>query len=115
MKRPIHHGVALFHLAYKRAKLFTNQELKEQMLYFLPKIDSKEHHGDFFQQLINYGDQKDSTFSSSICWKRESLVKPLFWWESFGFQLPYLQRVALRILGQVSSPSNLVLMKCEVI
>ncbi|KAH7388481.1 hypothetical protein KP509_16G077800 [Ceratopteris richardii] len=86
--------------AYKRAELFANQELKEQMFHFLPKIVSEEHHGDFLQQLINYGDQRGSAFSSSICWKRESLVKPLFWWESFGFQLPYIQKVALRILGQ---------------
>ncbi|KAH7420572.1 hypothetical protein KP509_13G012700 [Ceratopteris richardii] len=100
MKRPIHHVDALLHPAYKRAELFANQELKEQMFHFLPKIVSEEHHGDFLQQLINYGDQRGSAFSSSICWKRESLVKPLFWWESFGFQLAYLQKVALRILRQ---------------
>ncbi|MCO5560710.1 hypothetical protein L7F22_014328 [Adiantum nelumboides] len=101
MKRPIHGFAALLHPAYKKPSLFSDQVLNEERMKYLPKVLKEELHGEFLQEVINYGDQRRTAFASSVCWKRESLVKPLFWWESFGYQMPHVQRVALRVLGQV--------------
>ncbi|MCO5605241.1 hypothetical protein L7F22_059421 [Adiantum nelumboides] len=102
MKRPIHGFVVLLHPAYKKPSLFSDQVLNEERMKYLPKVLKEELHGEFLQEVINYGDQRGTTFASAVCWKRESLVKPLFWWESFGYQMPHVQRVALRVLGQVN-------------
>ncbi|MCO5580409.1 hypothetical protein L7F22_034275 [Adiantum nelumboides] len=69
---------------------------------YLPKVLKEELQGEFLQEVINYGDQRSTAFASAVCWKRDSLVKPLFWWESFGYQMPHIQGVALRVLGQVN-------------
>ncbi|MCO5591434.1 hypothetical protein L7F22_045417 [Adiantum nelumboides] len=102
MKRPIHGFAALLHPAYKKPSLFSDQVLNEERMKYLPKVLKEELHGDFLQEVINYGDQRGTAFASAVCWKREFLVKPLFWWESFGYQMPHVQRVALRVLGQVN-------------
>ncbi|MCO5559169.1 hypothetical protein L7F22_012763 [Adiantum nelumboides] len=99
MKRPIHGFAALLHPAYKKTSLFSDQVFNEERMKYLPKVLKEELHGEFLQEVINYGDQRGTAFASSVCWK-ESLVKPLFWWESFGFQMPHVQRVALSVLGQ---------------
>ncbi|MCO5614852.1 hypothetical protein L7F22_069137 [Adiantum nelumboides] len=101
MKRPIHGFAALLHPAYKKPFLFSNQVLNEERMKYLSKVLKEELHGEFLQEVINYGDQRGTAFASAVCWKRESLVKPLFWWESFGYQMPHVQQVALRVLGQV--------------
>ncbi|KAI5081758.1 hypothetical protein GOP47_0001501 [Adiantum capillus-veneris] len=75
MRRPIYGFAALLHPAFKKPSIFADQALQEEC-------------------------DKGTAFASSVCWKRDSLVKPLFWWECFGYQLPHLQRVALRVLGQ---------------
>ncbi|MCO5578193.1 hypothetical protein L7F22_032031 [Adiantum nelumboides] len=103
MKRPIHGFAALLHPAYKKPSLFSDQVLNEERMKYLPKVLKEELHGEFLQEVINYGDQRGTAFASSVCWKRESLVKPLFWWESFGYQMPQVQRVAMRVLGQVNA------------
>ena len=104
MKRPIHGLAALLHPAYKSPSLFTDNTLLEDRDAYLTKILALDvdKHGTFLQELINYNDQRCTAFVSTICWKRESLVKPLFWWECFGYQLPILQRLAMRILAQVN-------------
>ncbi|KAI5082086.1 hypothetical protein GOP47_0001829 [Adiantum capillus-veneris] len=99
-RRSIHGFAALLHLTFKKPSIFGDQALQEERDKHLPKILNEEHHGEFLQELINYGDQRGTAFASSVCWNRDSLVKPLFWWECFGYQLPHLQRVALRVLGQ---------------
>ncbi|MCO5551318.1 hypothetical protein L7F22_004819 [Adiantum nelumboides] len=101
MKRPIHGFAALLRPAYKKPSLFFDQVLNEERMKYLPKVLKEELHGEFLQEVINYGDQRGTAFASAMCWKRESLVKPLFWWESFGYQMPHLQRIAIRVLGQV--------------
>ncbi|MCO5572630.1 hypothetical protein L7F22_026388 [Adiantum nelumboides] len=111
MKRPIHGFAALLHPAYKKPSLFSDQVLNEERMKHLPKVLKEELHGEFLQEVINYGDQRGTAFASSVCWKRESLVKPLFWWESFGYQLPHVQRVALRVLGQVNADECKLLVK----
>ena len=105
MKRPIHHFAAFLHPAFKSPHLFTHPNLVEERNKYLYKVMPEEHIEAFLQEVINYGDQRGTAFASAVCWKRTSLVKPLFWWESFGYQLPVLQRVALRVLAQVNPPS----------
>ncbi|MCO5566898.1 hypothetical protein L7F22_020581 [Adiantum nelumboides] len=100
MKRPIHGFAAIFHPAFKNPDLFMDTKLNEDRQAYLGKVLPEGKHGDFLQELINYSDQRGTAFTPSVCWKRESLVKPLFWWESFGFQVPTLRKVALRILAQ---------------
>ncbi|MCO5612202.1 hypothetical protein L7F22_066464 [Adiantum nelumboides] len=102
MKRPIHGFAAIFHPAFKNPDLFMDTKLNEDRQAYLGKVLPEGKHGDFLQELINYSDQRGTAFTPSVCWKRESLVKPLFWWESFGFQVPTLRKVALRILAQVN-------------
>ncbi|MCO5594648.1 hypothetical protein L7F22_048681 [Adiantum nelumboides] len=102
MKRSIHGFAALLHPAYKKPSLFYDQVLNEERMKYLPKVLKEELHGEVLQEVINYGDQRGTAFASAVCWKRESLVKPLFWWESFGYKMPHLQRIALRVRGQLS-------------
>ncbi|KAH7282747.1 hypothetical protein KP509_35G045900 [Ceratopteris richardii] len=100
MKRPIHGFAALLHPTFKEPSLFMDTSLLEDRDTYLPKILSTNDHGKFLQDFINYNDQRDSALASSLVWKRDSLVKPLFWWESFGYQMPTLQRCAMRVLAQ---------------
>lgn len=101
MKRPIHGFSALLHPAYKAPSLFMDAPILADRDLYLKKGLHENFHGDFLQELINYSDQRGTAFASTVCWKRDSLVKPLFWWESFGYQLPHLQKVAMRVLAQV--------------
>ncbi|KAH7430718.1 hypothetical protein KP509_08G011300 [Ceratopteris richardii] len=105
MKRPIHGVVMLLHPAFKEASLFMDTTLLEDRDTYLPKILSCEQHATFLQEFINYNNQRGIALASPIVWKRDSLVKPLFWWESFGYQMPLLQRIAMRVLAQVNVDS----------
>ena len=79
MHRPIHGLTALLHLAYKSPALFTDIELLEDRDAFMPKIVPEDEQGIFLEELISYNDQRGrAAFASPTCWKRESLVKPLF-------------------------------------
>ena len=101
MKRPIHGLAALLHPAYKTPALANDANLLADRDLFLPKVLSEEEHGAFLSELINYNNQRGGpAFTNPLTWKREYLVKPLFWWESFGYSHPHLQRVALRLLAQ---------------
>ena len=106
MKRPIHGLAALLHPAYKTPTLAYDAELLADRDSFLPKVLPQEHQGAFLSEMINYNNQRGGpAFASPMTWKREFLVKPLFWWESFGYNHPHLQKVALRILAQDCSSS----------
>ncbi|MCO5548933.1 hypothetical protein L7F22_002396 [Adiantum nelumboides] len=74
MKRPIHGFGALLHPIYKKPSLFSDQVLNEKRIKYLPKVLKEELHGEFLQEVINYGDQRGTAFASAVCWKRESLV-----------------------------------------
>eukprot|EP00250_Pteridium_aquilinum_P017298 c23556_g1_i1 orf=104-1159(-) len=101
MMRPIHGIAALLHPAYKSPTLATDQELLAARDSYLPKILDLDDHKRFLHELIGYNDQRGGpAFASTLTWKREYMVKSLFWWESFGYSHPLLQRVALRILAQ---------------
>ncbi|MCO5577696.1 hypothetical protein L7F22_031528 [Adiantum nelumboides] len=58
MKRPIHGFAAPLHPAYKKPSLFSDQVLNEERMKYLPKVLKEELHGDFLQEVINYGDQR---------------------------------------------------------
>ena len=67
----------------------------------MEKIVPSELHHKLLEDTIRYGDRRGgAALASPSCWKRESLVKPLFWWETYGYALPTLQKMALRILAQ---------------
>ena len=101
MKRPIHGLAALLHPAYKSPSLSTDIELLAARDTFMPIVLESEEHMKFLQELINYNDQRGGpAFAAPSTWKREYMVKPLFWWESFGYNHPHLQKVALRLLAQ---------------
>ncbi len=101
MHRPIHGLAALLHPAYKAPELFTDAELLADRDAFLPKALTEEEHGKFLEELIAYNDQRGGpAFASPTTWKREYLVKPLFWWDSFGYGHRSLQKVAMMLLAQ---------------
>ncbi|MCO5551317.1 hypothetical protein L7F22_004818 [Adiantum nelumboides] len=56
MKRPIHGFAALLHLAYKKPSLFSDQVLNEERMKYLPRVLKEELHGEFLQEVINYGE-----------------------------------------------------------
>ncbi|MCO5592002.1 hypothetical protein L7F22_045995 [Adiantum nelumboides] len=74
MKRPIHGFAALLHPAYKKPSLFSDRVLNEEQMKYLPKVLKEELHGEFLQEVINYGDQRGTAFTLAVCWKREFLV-----------------------------------------
>ena len=101
MHKPIHGFAALVHPAYKSQAIATDMELLTDRDAYLPIALPIEEHTTLLQQLISYDDQRGGVaFVSPTCWRRESLVKPLFWWETFGYMLGTLQRLALRVLAQ---------------
>ena len=101
MHRPIHGIAALLHPAYKVPHLHSDEELSTDRDAYLKSIMVDVDQGLFLEELIKYHDQRAAVFTNSLCLSRESMVKPLFWWESFGYQMPHIQRVALRVLSQV--------------
>ena len=95
MIRPIHGLAALLHPAYKSPSLSTDMELLAARDNLMPIVLEEEKHMYFLQEMINYNDQRGGpAFAFPSTWKREYMVKPLFWWESFGYSHPHLQRVA---------------------
>ena len=100
MHRPIHGLAGLLHPAFKAPSLFRDLELLADRDAYLARVIPQERHASFFQQIIDYNDQRGHGFQNLICWKRESVVKPLFWWENFGYGAPDLQQLALRVLSQ---------------
>ena len=101
MHKPIHGFAALVHPAYKSPTIATDTEILQDRDAHLGIALPTEKHITVLEQLICYADQRGgAAFASPTCWKRESLVKPLFWWESFGYMLGTLQHLALRILAQ---------------
>lgn len=101
MHRPIHGLAALLHPAYKASSLHSDAELSTDRDDYLKIIMGDTEKGLFLEELIKYHDQRGTVFMNSLCLSRESMVKPLFWWESFGYQMSHVQRVALRLLSQV--------------
>ncbi|MCO5574047.1 hypothetical protein L7F22_027825 [Adiantum nelumboides] len=71
MKRPIHGFAALLHPAYKKPSLFSDQVLNEQRMKYLPKVLKEELHGEFLQEIINYGDQRGACERN---WSAYSLI-----------------------------------------
>ena len=105
MKRPIHGFAALLHPAYKTPSLFTDNEILDARTLYMSKAVPLDLHDQILEDIIRYNDCRGGggrsiAFTSPSCWKRESLVKPLFWWETFGYAIPTLQKVALRVLAQ---------------
>ena len=79
MHKPIHGFAALVHPAYKLSAIATNMELLTNHDVYLPIALPIEEHITLLQQVISYDDQRGGTaFATPTCWRRESLVKPLF-------------------------------------
>lgn len=101
MHKPIHGFAALVHPAYKSPLVCTDRELRQDRDAYMLRAVPVDEHNAFLEELGCYVDQRGQTsFSSPTCWRRESLVKPLFWWDNFGYGLEHLQPIALRVLAQ---------------
>lgn len=101
MKRPIHGFAALLHPAYNAPNIFTNSKILDARTLFMGEVVPLELHDKLLEDTIKYSDRRGgAAFASPSCWKRESLLKPLFWWETYGYALPTLQKMALRIVAQ---------------
>ncbi|KAH7437282.1 hypothetical protein KP509_05G064000 [Ceratopteris richardii] len=56
---------------------------------------------EMLEQINCYMDERGNpAFLSPTCWDRESMVKPLFWWQNFGFSFTTLCTYALKVLSQ---------------
>ena len=101
MHKPIHGFAASVHPAYKSPLVCSDIELRSDRLAYMLRIVPVEEHNAILEELGCYADQRGHVaFASPICWKRESLLKPLFWWDNFGFALQSLQPLAVRLLAQ---------------
>ena len=98
MCKPIHGFAASVHPAYKSPTICNDIELRSDRLAYMLHVAPEEHHNAILEELGCYADQRGHTaFASPTCWRRDSLVKPLFWWENFGYALQTLQPIALRV------------------
>ena len=89
------------HPAYKSPVVATDVEMKAGLHSYLLTALPIENHTTLLQELISYNDERGgAAFLSPTCWRRESMVQPLFWWETFGYILGTLQPLALRVLAQ---------------
>ena len=101
MHKPIHGFAALLHPAYKSPTICNDRELLSDRLEYMLRIVPVESHNALLEDMGCYVDQRGHmAFASPTCWRRESLVKPLFWWENFGYPLQNIQPYALRVLSQ---------------
>ena len=101
MHKPIHGFAGLLHPAYKTPALCNDRELLSDRLQYMHRVVPVENHNALLEEVGCYMDQRGHVaFASPTCWRRESLVKPLFWWENFGYALETLQPYALRVLAQ---------------
>ena len=101
MRKPIHGFAVSVHPAYKSPATCNDIELWSDRLAYMLHVAPVEEHNVLLEELGCYADQGGhAAFASLICWRRDSLVKPLFWWENFGYALQTLQPIALRVLAQ---------------
>lgn len=101
MHKPIHGFAALLHPAYKSLATCNDRELLFDRLEYMVHNVPVDSHNALLEEMGCYVDQRGHVaFASPTCWRRESLVKPLFWWENFGYALETLQPYALRVLAQ---------------
>lgn len=101
MHKAIHGFAALLHPAYKSPAVSNDMEFRSDRLEYMDRVVPVESHNALLEKMGCYVDQRGhKAFLSPTCWRRESLVKPLFWWENFGYALATLQPYALRVLAQ---------------
>ena len=80
MHKPIHGFAALLHPAYKSPALC---KLLSDRLQYMQRIVPVESHNALLEEMGCFVDQRGHVaFASPTCWRRESLVKPLFWWDN---------------------------------
>ena len=100
MHKPIHGFAALLHPAYKSLATCNDRELLSDCLEYMVHNVPVDSHNALLEEMGCYVDQRGHVaFASPTCWRRESLVKPLFWWENFGYALENLQPYALCVLA----------------
>ncbi|KAH7439143.1 hypothetical protein KP509_04G047200 [Ceratopteris richardii] len=70
-------------------------------LQYMSRVVPIHLHNEMLEQINCYMDERGNpAFLSPTCWDRESMVKPLFWWQNFGFSFTTLCTYALKVLSQ---------------
>ncbi|KAH7290338.1 hypothetical protein KP509_30G043200 [Ceratopteris richardii] len=101
MHRPIHGFAGLLHPAFKSPALYTDIELLSDRLSYMSRVIPSHLHNEMLEQISCYLDERgNSAFTFPSCWDRASMVKPLFWWQNFGFSFSTLSTYAIRVLSQ---------------
>ncbi|KAH7352709.1 hypothetical protein KP509_19G059600 [Ceratopteris richardii] len=101
MHRPIHGFAGLLHPAFKSTRLYDDVELLSDRLQYMSRVVPTHLHNDMLEQINCYMDERGNpAFLFPTCWDRESMVKPLFWWQNFGFAFTTLFTYALKVLSQ---------------
>ncbi|KAH7293828.1 hypothetical protein KP509_28G044500 [Ceratopteris richardii] len=101
MHRPIHGFAGLLHPAFKSPQLYDDVEVLSDRLQYMSRVVPIHLHNDMLEQINCYMDERGNpAFLSPTCLDRESMVKPLFWWQNFGFSFTTLCTYALKVLSQ---------------
>jgi len=102
MRRPIHGIATLLHPLWKSNDLFMDVALLEARDAYLSRIYSEEEQMKIDSEISMYQNNVGVSFSRSTSRRREICVKPIEWWETYGYSTPHIRACALRILSQVS-------------
>ncbi|KAH7428106.1 hypothetical protein KP509_10G076100 [Ceratopteris richardii] len=101
MHKPIHGFAGLLHPAFKSPTLYTDIELLSDRLSYMSRVVPSHLHNEMLEQISCYLDERgNSAFTFPSCWDSASMVKPLFWWQNFGFSFSTLSTYAFRVLSQ---------------
>ncbi|KAH7437245.1 hypothetical protein KP509_05G061800 [Ceratopteris richardii] len=91
----------LLHPAFKSPALYTDIKLLSDRLSYMSRVVPSHLHNEMLEQISCYLDERgNSPFTFPSCWDRALMVKPLFWWQNFGFSFSTLSTYAIRVLSQ---------------
>lgn len=112
MRRPIHIVAATLHPLYKAPNLFQDATLVALRYQFVDQIISLEGNDVSLlldQELNNYENSIGAAFQRPNVADKGATKWPLNWWQTYGWSMPHLRKLALRVLSQVSNVHKEVL------
>jgi len=103
MCRPIHGMAGLLHplWATPDSEVFIDPVLMEARDSYLSRVYSEEMHMKIDKDISLYQNGCGPAFTRPLAKKRDTCLKPILWWQTYGYSTIALQACALRVLSQV--------------
>jgi len=106
MRRPIHGLAAYLHPLFRSRELSRDATLREARDNYLSRVYSEEDQLILDAQMETFVNNLGTSFSRPTSRRRSIIVKPISWWETYGYSCMDLQSLAMRVLSQVKFDLN---------